>query len=140
MDGGERVNTSGGIVHFTGIAWAGELGEEVADEEPHEVGFASGACLAVPTATWNELGGMPDDYFLYHEDVEFSLRVRLGGGKVGVEPAARADHDYDFHKGALKWRMLEGNRWAAVLGPYPTGLFVVVGPALGAVELAVVAG
>src|SRR5213080_2839499 len=27
MDGGTRINTSGGVVHFTGIAWAGRMGE-----------------------------------------------------------------------------------------------------------------
>src|SRR5260221_2293947 len=27
MDGGTRINTSGGIVHFTGISWAGRMGD-----------------------------------------------------------------------------------------------------------------
>src|SRR2546423_4228686 len=29
MDGGRLVNTSGGLVHFTGISWAGQAGEPV---------------------------------------------------------------------------------------------------------------
>ena len=42
----------------------------------------------------------PSEFFLYHEDVDLSLRVRLAGGALGVEPAARVDHDYEFDKGA----------------------------------------
>ena len=43
---------------------------------------------------------MPEQFFLYHEDVDLSLRLRLAGGRLGVEPAARVDHDYEFDKGA----------------------------------------
>src|SRR3954447_2133254 len=83
---GRIVNTSGGVVHFTGIAWAGEFGRpapEVAPE-PREVGLASGACLAVPRSGWL---GFPEHYFMYCEDVDLSLRLRLAGGTVGIEPS-----------------------------------------------------
>ena len=47
-------------------------------ERRAEPGFLSGACLAIPRATlYRELGGMPEHFFLYHEDVDLSLRVRL---------------------------------------------------------------
>jgi GT2 family glycosyltransferase len=135
---GAVVNTSGGVVHFTGIAWAGQAGDEVAAAPalPHEVPFASGACLAVPRDWWNRLGGFPDDFFMYCEDVEFSLRLWLWGGRIGVEPSARVDHDYEFAKGAEKWRLLERNRWATVVRIYPGSLLTRLAPALLATELA----
>jgi GT2 family glycosyltransferase len=140
MDGGRRVNTAGGVVHFTGIAWAGQVGRPV-DEvagDAREVTLASGACLAMPLAKWRELGGMPPEYFLYHEDVDLALRLRLEGGRIGLEPSARVDHDYVFHKGGYKWRMLERNRWAAIVRTYPGPLLVLLLPALLATELALV--
>ena len=79
MDGGTLVNTRGGEVHFTGISWAGGIGEPAGQAEPREVGFASGACLAVTRAEWRRNPGFPRDYFLYFDDVDYSLRVRLGG-------------------------------------------------------------
>lgn len=138
---GARVNTNGGIVHFTGLAWAGELGAPVPGtlHRPRDVAFASGACLAIPRAVWERHGGFAEGFFMYHEDVDLSLRVRLAGGRVGAEPAARVDHDYDFDKGPAKWRRLEANRWATVLRTYPTPLLVLLAPALLATELAIAA-
>ena len=56
---------------------------------------------------------------MYHEDVDLSLRLRLAGGRLGIEPAAVVDHDYEFAKGAAKWRLLERNRWATIVRCYP---------------------
>jgi GT2 family glycosyltransferase len=134
---GDVVNTSGGVVHFTGLAWAGEAGELApAHPHPREVGFLSGACLAIPRATWASLGGFSPEFFMYHEDVDLSLRLRLRGARIGVEPDARVDHDYAFVKGATKWRMLERNRWATILRTYPAPLLLALAPALLALELA----
>ena len=155
---GSVINTAGGVVHFTGIAWAGEAGREVrpgggwGDGDPQDVvasergavavpsdpAFVSGACLAVPRETFVAAGGFPGEYFLYHEDVDLSLRLRLRGGTLGVEPDAVVDHDYEFDKGAAKWLYLERNRWATLIRTYPGALLALVFPALVATELALV--
>jgi GT2 family glycosyltransferase len=135
---GHALNTTGGVVHFTGIAWSGQVGEQpaAAPAAPREIAFASGACLAVPRARWRDLGGFAPEFFMYCEDVDLSLRAWLWGGHVGVEPAARVDHDYTFAKGAYKWRLLERNRAAVVIRTYPGPLLAVLAPALLATELA----
>jgi hypothetical protein len=139
MDGGTAINTSGGVLHFTGFAWAGQVGEslDAAPRAPVEVGFLSGACMALPATTWRELGGFPEHFFMYCEDVDLSLRLRLRGRRIGVVPDARVTHDYDFDKGARKWRLLERNRWATILRTYPAPLLLLVLPALIATEVAV---
>lgn len=132
------VNTWGGAIHFTGIAWAGgaERPLSEAPAEPQQVPFASGGCLAILRQSFEEVGGFDPTYFLYHEDADLSLRLRLAGGSVGLEPRARADHDYEFSKGAHKWRYLEQNRWATIIRTYPATLLVLLAPALAATELA----
>jgi GT2 family glycosyltransferase len=140
MDDGAIVNSSGGVLHFTGLGWAGDVGASAsAAREPHEVAFASGACFAIARQTYLELGGFPEHFFMYCEDVDLSLRVRLRGESVGVVPDARVDHDYDFAKGDLKWRRLERNRLATVLRTYPAALLALVAPALLLTEVAILA-
>jgi N-acetylglucosaminyl-diphospho-decaprenol L-rhamnosyltransferase len=139
-DDGTKINTRGGIVHFTGIAWAGGAGEPASGTftvpETANVGFVSGACLVIARERYLELGGMPEEFFLYHEDVDLSLRVRLAGGRLGVADDARVDHGYEFDKGAAKWRYLERNRWATLIRDYPASLLALIMPALIATELA----
>ncbi len=134
---GEHVNTAGGVSHFLGFSWAGRYGEhvEAIPAEHYACGFLSGTCLAVRTDTWRALGGFADHYFMYHEDVDLSHRLRLAGAPFGVVPAARVVHDYAFAKGHVKWRLLEANRWKTVLRTYPAPLLVLVTPLLLAAEV-----
>ncbi len=137
---GTRINSAGNPVHFTGIVWAGGHDLPItAAPGPGEVTALSGACLAVPLATWREVGGFPERYFLYHEDVDLSLRLRMRGGALGIEPSAVVAHDYEFGAREHKWRWLERNRLAFIVRTYPAPLLLLLAPALLATELALVA-
>jgi GT2 family glycosyltransferase len=138
--GGTRINSFGNPLHFTGIVWAGGHGRPIAEAPPAgEVPVLSGACLAIPLTTWRRLDGFPERFFLYHEDVDVSLRLRLAGGVLGIEPAAVVDHDYEFGAREHKWRWLERNRYAFLVRVFPTPLLILVAPALIATELALIA-
>ena len=77
---------------------------------------------------------------MYHEDVDLSLRLRLRGRRGSASSRRRVvDHDYEFAKGAAKWRLLERNRWATILRCYPGALLALLAPALLATELALLA-
>jgi N-acetylglucosaminyl-diphospho-decaprenol L-rhamnosyltransferase len=134
---GSHVNTAGNVVHFLGIGWAGGLGEpvEALGSEPREVAFGSGAALVVRREAWEQVGGLEDRFFMYCEDLDLCLRLRLRGWKTGVAPRARVVHDYTFEKGEYKWYFLERNRWWTILGTYPSAVFVAVLPALLLFEL-----
>jgi len=137
--GGTAINSAGNPVHFTGIVWAGAHGRPIGEAPPAgEVPALSGACLAIPRRTWDEVGGFPERFFLYHEDVDLSLRLRLAGGALGIEPSAVVDHEYEFGAREHKWRWLERNRWAFLIRVYPASLLIAVAPALIATELALI--
>ena len=137
---GRFVNSAGNPIHFTGIVWAGGHGRPVDEASPAgEVAAASGACLAIPLASWRRVGGFPAEFFMYHEDVDISVRLRAAGGAVGIEPAAVVAHDYEFSANADKWRWLERNRLAFVVRTYPGALLALLAPALLATELALLA-
>jgi GT2 family glycosyltransferase len=134
---GETINSAGNPIHFSGIVWAGGHGRPLSEAPaPGEVPAASGACLAVPLSEWRRIGGFPPEFFMYHEDVDLSVRLRMMGERVGIEPAAVVAHDYDFSASADKWRWLERNRLAFLVRTYPGPLLALLAPALIATELA----
>ena len=134
---GEMINSAGNPIHFTGIVWAGGHGRPLAEAPPpSEVAAASGACLAIRMDEWRRVGGFPAEFFMYHEDVDLSVRLRMAGGTVGIEPAAVVAHAYDFSASADKWRWLERNRLAFLVRTYPGALLTLLAPALLAAELA----
>jgi GT2 family glycosyltransferase len=136
-----RVNTSGGVVHYLGIAWAGQCERDasVLAAAPYEAAFPSGAALMIRRSAWLELDGFEDGFFLYCEDVDLGLRLWLSGHRVGVEPRARVVHGYSFDKGPRKWFLLERNRWRVVLATYPAPLLAAVLPVLLASEIGLLA-
>ncbi len=134
------VNSAGNPLHFTGITWAGGHGRPF-DPAPAAGGvtIASGACLAIPATSWRRVGGFPAEFFLYHEDVDLSIRLRAEGHAVGIEPTAVVAHDYEFGANAEKWFWLERNRLAFVVRTYPGALLALLAPALLATELVLLA-
>ena len=134
---GTRINSAGNPLHFTGIVWAGGHGRPLSEAPaPGPVVSLSGACLAIPREEWERCGGFPERFFLYHEDVDLSIRLRLAGGSLGIEPAAVVAHDYEFGAREHKWRWLERNRLAFLIRDYPAPLLLLLAPALLATELA----
>jgi hypothetical protein len=135
---GATINSAGNPVHFTGIVWAGQHGEPIAAAPgAGEVTALSGACLVVPLEVWRRLGGFAEKFFMYHEDVDLSLRLRLAGETIGIEPTAVVAHDYEFTASAGdKWRWLERNRLATLVRVYPGSLLLLLAPALLATEAA----
>jgi hypothetical protein len=58
------------------------------------VDFVPGAAMLVRRRVFEEVGLLPEEYFLYFEETEFCLRAAGVGWKVAVETGARAVHRF----------------------------------------------
>lgn len=142
-DDPSTMNTAGNPLHVLGLSWAGGLGDPASEHRvARDVASATGATLAMRRATWDALGGFPEPYFAYQEDLELSWRAWQRGWRVRYVPGAVVVHHYAFSRNARKMYLLERNRLLLVLTTYGTRTLLLLAPALLGFELAmaVVAG
>ncbi|HEU4664814.1 MAG TPA: glycosyltransferase family 2 protein [Dokdonella sp.] len=52
----------------------------------------SGACLVLPRAAFERVGGFDEGYFLHAEDLDLCRRVRDAGLRVAIDPGVRVAH------------------------------------------------
>lgn len=57
-----------------------------------QVAWVSGAVMLIPRDAFDAVGGFDERFFLYKEDEDLCLRLRLGGAQVLYEPAVTVRH------------------------------------------------
>lgn len=90
----EEIDGAGDAYHASGLAWRSGHGQLLSNWQPRSWQCFS-ACAAAAlyrAAVWNQLGGLCEDYFCYHEDVDLGFRLRLAGHDCRLVPAAIALH------------------------------------------------
>ncbi len=119
----DRVNSIGNQLHFLGFGYAGgyrwtherailELKEARAYNPDLEVPYYSGAAVLVRLSIAKALGEVYDTpFYMYHEDVDATLRARLLGYKTVIEPESIMYHYYAFSKSIKKFYWMERNRY-----------------------------
>ncbi len=90
-------------------------------DEIEETEFVTGCCLLARKEVWEKIGGLDNKYYLYYEDVDFSLKVKQMGLRTVYLPQAVIWHMnagssqsggelQDYYN--ARNRMLFGMRWA----------------------------
>ena len=85
---GGRLNRREG--HFESNGYGKHLGPEYLKEGETEL--ASGCCLMMSTETIEKLGKWSEEYFLYREDDDYSLRMKQAGMAIRYIPDAVVYH------------------------------------------------
>ncbi len=95
-----------------------ELRHLDAGPQPVSVVLASGACMLIRGATFATVGGFDEDYFLYFEDYDLSLRLTPHGRLLQVPEMLITHHGGGAARKGLKhirWFVTNGcrffNRW-----------------------------
>lgn len=94
MDDPEEAWYDGGAfdpVRGLGVHWNGEEGAPGV-VGPRDVTFFTGCSVLLSADALREVGGFPEEYFLYVEDAELSVRLVRGGWRIIHEPRVRVRH------------------------------------------------
>lgn len=65
---------------------------ELPDEGAHEVDYVTGSSLLVRAEVFEDVGLLPEEYFLYFEETEFACRAAAAGWAALVDVGARIHH------------------------------------------------
>lgn len=132
-----KINTLGNFCHFLGFGTTSAYGEP--DREisgyPEISGYASGCCFIMRRELFGQVGGWNEDYYMYHDDIEFSLKVRLAGYKIVLAPKSIIFHKYEFSRSAKMLYYMERNRYLLVFSFYPAGFLLFLAPVFMIMDL-----
>ncbi len=132
------VNSSGNMFHYLGFGYCGDYRVNVNDlhyPNVRDVQYASGAAFMISTKLLKEIGGWDNDFFLYHEDLEFSLRAKIIKRRVVCVLDSVFYHKYEFSKSITKYFWMERNRYGVLLMFYKWPTLLLILPMLVTLEL-----
>lgn len=89
-EGGEIVWGAGGRSELIGRGT--HLKRRRRTVEVRDVDFVPGAAMLVRREVFEQVGLLPEQYFMYFEETEFCLQVREAGWRVAVDPNAEVTH------------------------------------------------
>ena len=125
----ERINAIGQSVHVTALGFnrgLGKLRSEIG-QEPIRVSGIQGGAFVIRRSVLEQIGGLDEVGFLYHEDVDISWQLQLMGYELYCLPVSIVYHDYALTMYPEKLYLLERNRVAMLLGNLePIGFLVLI--------------
>lgn len=112
----DTINTCGNIMHYTGLTYCRGAGKPRSTHMlPCEVDAVSGAAFAIRHSVFEELGGFDQQFFMYVEDTDLSLRAKLHGYHCWYAADAIVHHDYQANYTPSKGFYLDRNRHLMLL-------------------------
>ncbi len=113
----ELINSFGNAFHYLGFGYCSNYRERKTNDylQVYSIGYTSGAAAFMRADLLKEFGYWDEDFFLYHEDTEYSIRLKLLGYKISLAAQAIFYHQYDFSNKPNKFFWIERNRHALKL-------------------------
>jgi GT2 family glycosyltransferase len=143
------MNSIGNQLHFLGFSYCGGykmprqdaegfLRVRRLDDPDLNIAAASGAAALFRLSALAQVGLFDENYFLYHEDLDLSLRLREAGYKIVIEPASVVHHRYEFSRSADKYYWMERNRYRLLLEHYKIATLLILLPGSIVAELGLI--
>jgi N-acetylglucosaminyl-diphospho-decaprenol L-rhamnosyltransferase len=109
----ERIDSAGVVADRTLLGFDYLSGESISalDTAPDPLGPTGGAALFRREA-FEQVGGFDERIFLYYEDLDLALRMRLAGARCRLAPNARGLHAYSETLGANTGRKYAMTGWS----------------------------
>jgi GT2 family glycosyltransferase len=134
-----RINSLGNDIHFLMFGFCHGYGmpDNPADIATREVLYASGSSMYVKGEVIKKIGACDQEFFMYHDDLDYCLKARLAGFKIAIAPRSRVWHKYEFGRSVRQIYFMERNRLICFFSFYKWPTVGMLFPALLAYELGI---
>ncbi|KKU08269.1 MAG: hypothetical protein UX10_C0001G0028 [Candidatus Magasanikbacteria bacterium GW2011_GWA2_45_39] len=132
------INSAGNRMHYLGFGFCdGYRARAATYDMPavKEVNYASGAGVMMRASLLRGHGLWDEDFFLYHEDLEYSYRLKSRGYKMVVVKGSILYHKYQFGRSIAKFFWMERNRYGVLLMFYKWPTLILILPMMLVMEL-----
>ena len=134
-----KINTTGNFIHFLFFGFTGNYNlkkSEVAVTNYQEItGYASGCSFIIRSEIFTEIGGYNENYYMYHDDLDISLKTKLAGYKIILAVKSIMWHKYEFERSVRMLYYMERNRAISFLAFYPISVLILLSPVFLAMSL-----
>lgn len=107
------INTTGNLIHFLFFGFTNDYGRKSSEINLSgypEISYASGCSFIIRRDVYEEIGGYYEDYYMYHDDLDISLKAHLAGYQVILAPRSQLFHKYEFERSVRMLYYIERNR------------------------------
>lgn len=114
----DLINTDGNALHYLMIGYCNNFRVpryQVKLPVGTDTGYGSGAALMMRADLLKKHGLWDEDFWLYHEDIEYSLRLKSLGYRLVMVSNSIFFHKYSFSRNAEKFYYIERNRFGTML-------------------------
>ena len=96
------INTTGNLLHFLFFGFTNNYNIKRSAVNltgyPEIIGYASGCSFIIRQEVFERIGGYDESYYMYHDDLDVSLKTRLAGHKIILAPKSVMWHKYEFER------------------------------------------
>lgn len=140
-----QVQSFGDALHYLGFGYCvgdqNDLAKYQDKMVTQPIGYASLTASTIKKEVFEEVGLLDERYVSYHEDTDLSLRARLQGYEILLQPNSRVYHNHKFpmaknrDKAKLRYFWMERNRFLTFLKFYKLPTLILLLPAFLFMEL-----
>jgi GT2 family glycosyltransferase len=132
-----KIDTAGNVVHVLGFGLCDRFGQHASSIGllPFPVGYCSGAAVLYRVKALMEVGGFDEDMWMYCEDQDLGIRLRLLEWENVCVPSAIAYHAHEMTRSERKFALIECNRYLFMLKNYRWATLALLVPLLAGFDL-----
>jgi GT2 family glycosyltransferase len=112
-----KINSLGNRIQYLGFGFCNGYGKDKAfsvENGNYQIDYASGAGMLIKKKVFEKIGLFREEFFMYHDDLEFCWRARLAGFKIGIAEKSILEHKYSFGSTMNLIYYMERNRLVAL--------------------------